>query len=419
MKRVITALAVGAAATLALSSCAAGGTTGNASDPVTLNVWSWQKPMSDSWDKIFALYEEQNPGVDVVFTGYEGTDYPTVLKTGLSGSDGPDLVMLHPYTAIEPYVAAGQIEPLDTDMVPGLGTAFSEDSLAASQVDGAQYGVPFALQTVQVYYNKDIFEEVGVEPPAMPGDVEPMLEKIAEAGYTPISVTGKDSWQLVNVFDGLVGPTYGGRDWVEGSRAGDSAASDPEFIAALDEFQSLSKYFPEFVTGVAYADSQALFSSGAAAMYPGGAWELAGFQAANPDLNIGVFSMPAADGSHPTWGYEDGSLALSAKAAHPDEALKLLEWMTSVEFGEAFTNELKQVSSVKGVTVSDPVLNEMITNYQADPVPMIWVTDYFGVSSPAPYAALMNGTQEILLGTKTPADVGTSIDDSIAQFLTQ
>ncbi|WP_158865913.1 extracellular solute-binding protein [Leifsonia sp. AG29] len=372
--------------------------------------------MSSSWNKLFARYEKENPGVHVVFTGYDATTYPTVLKTGLSGSNGPDLVMLHPYSSIKPYVDAGQIQPLTTKEVPGLATAFTPDSLAASKVDGKQYGVPFAQQTVQVFYNKDIFSKVGVKPPATPREVEPMLKKLAAAGYTPISVTGKDSWQLVNVFDALDGPTYGGRKWVEGARAGKAHASDPAFVSALDQFKALSKYFPQNVTGVNYADSQALFSSGKAALFPGGSWELAGFESANPSLKIGVFSMPTADGKTPTWGYEDGSIGLSAKSAHSAAAIKLMNWMTTAEFGEAFTNELKQVSSVKGVKVSDPVLNQMITDYQAAPVPMIWVTDYFGVSSPAPYAALMNGAQGILLGTQSPTQVGAAIDQSITQF---
>lgn len=418
MKRIAVPLAAAASMALLLSSCSTAAESADGED-ITINVWSWQKPFSDSWDKIFALYEEANPGVDIVFTGYEGTEYPTVLNTGLSGSDGPDIVMLHPYTSMEPYVAAGQLEPIDGDMIAGLEDSFSPESLAASNIDGVQYGVPFAVQTVQVYYNIDIFEEVGVEVPTSPADVKPMLDAIADAGYTPISVTGADAWQLVNVFDALVGPSYGGREWVDGVLNGTAAASDDEFVGALEEFASLAPYFPEFVTGVNYTDSQALFSSGEAAMYPGGAWELAGFQAANPDLNIGVFSMPAADGSTPTWGYEDGSLALSARASERDAAIDLLNWMATQEFGEAFTNELKQVSSVKGVEVSDPILSAMIANYQANPVPMVWVTDYFGVSSPAPYAALMNGAQEILLGTKTPKQVGTSIDESIALFTAQ
>jgi raffinose/stachyose/melibiose transport system substrate-binding protein len=382
---------------------------------VTLKVWSWQKPMTDDWNKIFAVYEAANPGVKVEFTGYVSTDYPTVIKTGLTTADGPDIVMLHPYNSINQYVAAGQLSPITATDVPTLSTVFSKDSLKASEYGGKQYGVPFALQTVQMFYNKDIFKKVGVSVPKTASSFKALLPRIQKAGYTPISITGKTAWQLVNVFDGIVGPLYGGREWVEGAREGTSLASDTEFKSALTTFASYSKYFPKFVTGVDYATSQSLFSSGKAAMYPGGAWELKGFQTANPKLNMGVFSVPSGtEKTSPTWGYEDGSFGLSAKTAHRAESVKLLQWCSSKEFGQLFTNTLKQVSSVKGVKVSDPVLNQMINNYQANPVPMYWITDCFGVSSPAPYAALMNGTQELLLKTKTVDQVAKSIDASLA-----
>ncbi len=404
-------LAAIASLTLGIATVAMPGAHANT---VTVKVWSWQKPMTEDWQKIFSAYEAANPNVKVEFTGYASTDYPTVIKTGLSTSDGPDIVMLHPYKSIDQYVTAGQLSPLTTTQVPGLANSFGKDSLKASQYDGKQYGVPFALQTVQIYYNKDIFKKAGVSVPKTPAQFKAMLPKIKSAGFTPISITGKDAWQLVNVFDGIVGPNYGGRSWVEGARTGTSKASDAAFRKALTEFAGLEKFFPRFVTGVDYATSQTLFSSGQAAMYPGGAWELAGFQKANPNLKIGVFSVPSRGSKvAPTWGYEDGSFGLSSKAANREEALKLMKWFTTKEFGQLFTNTLKQVSSVNGVKVSDPVLNEMIKNYQANPVPMYWVTDCFGVSSPAPYAALMNGVQELLLKTKSVAQVAKSIDSSL------
>lgn len=381
---------------------------------VTLKVWSWQKPMTESWAKIFSIYEAANPGVKVEFSGYASSDYPTVLKTGLSTADGPDVVMLHPYKSIDQYVAAGQLSQITSADIPGLTTGFSKDSLKASQYAGKQYGVPFALQTVQMYYNKDIFKKAGVRVPKTASEFKALLPRLQKAGFIPISISGKDAWQLVNVFDGIVGPIYGGRSWVEGARSGENLASNPEFVSALNQFAGFAKYFPKFVTGIDYTTSQTLFNSGQAAMYPGGAWELSGFQTANPKLNIGVFSVPQGTSKiAPTWGYEDGSFGLSEKAVNRTEALKLMQWFTTKEFGQTFTNTLKQVSSVKGVKVTDPVLNQMITNYQANPVPMYWVTDCFGVSSPAPYAALMNGAQELLLKTKTVAQVAKSIDSSI------
>jgi raffinose/stachyose/melibiose transport system substrate-binding protein len=386
-------------------------------EDVKINVWSWQAPMAESWDTIFAAYEAANPGIDVVFRGIPGTDYPTVLQTGLSGDGGPDLLMLHPYAAVAPYSRAGQLRAITSADVPELSN-FLPEALAAAKIDDQLWGVPFAKQTVQVFYNKKIFSDLGLTPPAKFEDMATIAASVKGAGLIPYAVTGKDSWQLVNVFDGLVGPLYGGADFLNAALAGEKSFTDPAFVAALQAFDDLTPDFPRFVAGVSYTDAQTMFSSGQAAMYPGGAWELGGFRATDPNMDIGVFSvpMPGGGGAAPTWGYEDGAFAISAKAAHPDEALALLRWIATPEFGQVFTDTLAQASSVSGVTPADPVLGEMLANYAANPVPMVWVTDYFGVSAPAPYAALMNAAQSLLADATTPEEAAASIQASVDEW---
>jgi raffinose/stachyose/melibiose transport system substrate-binding protein len=386
--------------------------------PITLNVWSWQVAQAPIYQKIFALYEAATPGVKVEYRGVVATEYPTVLKTGLSGPGGPDIAMLHPYKSIAPYARAGQLVALDAGL-PEIHN-FTAPSLAAAQLDGKLWGLPFARQTVQIFYSRKLFARLGVTPPATAEAFLPLLDKIAASGVTPLAVTGKDAWQLVNVFDALVGPVYGGRDFVTRILSGAASFTDPAMVAALTAFQGYAKYFPKFVTAVSMADSRAMFASGRAAMFPGGSWELAGFQRAGMEDDIGVFSMPdRTSGPAPTWGYEDGSLGISARSEHPEAALALLRWMATPAFGKPFTDQLKQPSSVNGVTPSDPVLAQMVANYAANPVPMMWVTDYFGVSSPAPYAALMNASQKLLAGSTTPTEAAAGIAQSVVEWTAQ
>jgi raffinose/stachyose/melibiose transport system substrate-binding protein len=382
----------------------------------TLNVWSWQVVQAPTYKKIFEIYERKTPGVRIEYRGIANTEYPTVLKTGLSGPGGPDLVMLHPYKAIAPYVRAGQLVALDEGTIPEAKN-FTADSLGAARLDGKLWGLPFARQTIQIFYSRKLFAQLGVEPPKTADQFLPLLDKIAAAGITPIAATGKDAWQLVNVFDALVGNTYGGKAFVAKILAGGTTFADPAMVAALAEFQGLVKYFPKFVSGVSNADARAMFATGRAAMFPGGSWELSGFQNAGMAGDVGAFSMPTkAGGSPPTWGYEDGSLGISARSTQPAAALALLRWMATPEFGQAFTDQLKQPSSVNGVAPTDPTLSQMVSSYQANPVPMIWVTDYFGVSSPAPYAALMNAAQGLLTGTTTPPAAAATIAQSVVEW---
>lgn len=395
-----------------------GGTGEETSTKTVINVWSWQSTRVDKWNEIFEVFEEDNPEYEVVFTGYNASDYATVLGTGLSAPRGPDIAMMHPYSAMYGYVAAEQLIPID-DIVEGLDTNFDPSALLASQFDGVQYGVPFAQQSLHIYYNKTLFDELDVTPPESRDEWIPLLDTIKAAGVVPIAMTGRDAASIPMPFDVLVGDTYGGAEFIAEAQAGDANWNNPDFIAALDEFQKLLPYFPAQIGGVSNADAAAMLGSGAAAMFPGGTWELAGLKDLDPDFEIGVFTLPSANptaDANPAWGYEDGSFALSAMAENPEGATKLLNWMATLEFGQLFTDILYQPSSVLGAESADPVLQQMIVNYQANPVPMIWVTDYFGTSLPAPYAALMNGAQALVLNSATPDEVAADIQGAVEEW---
>jgi len=101
----------------------------------------------------------------VTFTPYRNTEYNTILSTALQGGGGPDVIQLRAYDGMEPLAQAGFLYPLDGEIAEL--DSFNEGFLAGAtnREDGRDYGVPFALQTVQVLYNEAMFEELGLEEP--------------------------------------------------------------------------------------------------------------------------------------------------------------------------------------------------------------------------------------------------------------
>src|SRR5690606_3805307 len=100
-----------------------------------------------------------------------------------------------------------------------------------------------------------------------------------------------------------------------------------------------------------------------AAMFPGGSFHLATIRQGAPDIDLGVFAMPVAPGGVDTTPvtpvYADASFGLSKKAKNVEGAVALLEWMTTVDFGQFVVDELAGFSPVPGVTFSDPVMASM------------------------------------------------------------
>jgi raffinose/stachyose/melibiose transport system substrate-binding protein len=385
----------------------------------TITVWSWRTEDVDEYEKIFDVYEESHDGVTVEFKPYVATEYDTILSTGLSAKGGPDVAQLRAYGGLQPVCEADRLVELEAEDVDTSGIPDDVLDGARCKGDGGLYGVPFASQALVVYYNKAIFEENGLEEPETWDDLMQIQETLKDAGVTPYAVTGKDNWVLPMLHDLFAAPRYGGPEFEQAVLSGKKDFTDPDYVASIEALDEVTPYFPEDVVGVDYATAQTMFTNEQAAMYPGGSFELAFFQDQNPDLDMGVFAVPPPPGSlvdHAlTPGWVDASFGVNAKSPDKDEAVELVKWMSSQEFGQLVSDELKQMNPVEGVTPSDPLLEEMLGLYNEAPTPYLQLVD-FRYGEPRGSDLMATGLQEMLLGDTDPAGVAEAVQKGVAQW---
>ncbi|GAA3931877.1 ABC transporter substrate-binding protein [Microbacterium soli] len=415
-------------AALALSACApsTGGSTGTdaeGDEDVTLTVWSWRTEDADVYNAIFDVFEEANPGITIDLQTFKNSEYTQILTTGLTGtsSSGPDVVQVQAYNRIQPFIEGGNLVPIE-DIVDGLDNidpAALEASLGRE--DGKIYGVPFATQAIQMFYNKGIFDELGLDEPTTWAEFIDVNEALADGGYTPIAVGAKDDWTLPIVHSALATTAFGGDVFGDEVRSGEKDFTDPGFVQSIQVMKDLQPYMPADVTGVAYTDAQTLFIAEQAGMFPGGSFEINFFTTQNPDLELGMFPVPPVDGSSMSegvvTGYQDGAFAINAASAKQEAAAKLLSWMTTTEFGQLFTDQTAQPSPVLGVSASDPLLKEILDTYNANPQKYLLYTD-FRWGTPAASEIFNPGLQSLLLGDLSAADLAQQVTDGVSQWLT-
>lgn len=388
-------------------------------EEVALSVWSWRPEDEAAYERIFDVYEEANPGVTVEFRPYVNTEYNTILTTGLAEEGGPDVAQLRAYGQLQPWVEAGNLVPLD-DQVPELAD-FPADALqgATGAQDGQLYGVPFATQTLQVFYNQALFDEAGLSEPATWDEFIAVLDTFAEQDITPLAVEGRDTWTLPILHDIVAATRYGGADFQEAVQAGDADFTDEDYVASIEAVAGLQEYMPADVSGVAYTDAQTLFTTGRAAMFPGGSYELGFFRDQAPDLELGVFSVPPPPGSPITEplvpGYADGSYGVNAESPNREAAVDLVRWMATPEFGQLFTDELGQISPVPGVEPTDELLAEIVTRYSERPAPYLLLVD-FRYGEPLGTDLMAEGMQRLLLGRTEPDAVALQIQQGVSQW---
>jgi raffinose/stachyose/melibiose transport system substrate-binding protein len=422
-RRIVTTAAVLAASALALSACAPSASSGGseAADDVTLKVWSWRTEDVEAYNRIFDVFEEQNPGITVEFEAFQNTEYNQILTTGLAGSDGPDVPMVRAYGQLQPNIEAGQLEPIDGE-VEGLDEiAPSVLAGAKGKEDGKTYAVPLATQTLQMFYNKAVFEELGLEPPTTWDEFIDVNESLLAAGVTPMALGAKDDW-ILPIFHDIVGSArYGGAAFEERVLSGETDFNDPDYVASLQLITDLEKYLTPDVVGVSYTDSQIQFTSGQAAQFPGGSFEIATFRNQAPDLEIGSYQVPLHDDAVSETpvspAYADGNFAVNAKSENKEAAFTLLNWLATPEFGQLVADELNQFSAIPGVEYSDEVMQEAWSNYEDGQAPYLLLVD-FRYGEPLGTAVLGTEIQRMLLGETDAAGAASALQDGISQWFT-
>lgn len=424
-RRITTTAAFLLGSALVLSACApsanSGGapTEGPSGEEVTLKVWSWRTEDVDAYNRIFDVFEEKNPGITVEFEAFQNTEYNQILTTGLAGSDGPDVPMVRAYGQLQPNIEAGQLEPID-GKVEGLDTiAPSVIAGAKGKADGNTYAVPLATQTLQMFYNKGIFEEQGLEVPQTWDEFIDVQEKLLAAGITPISLGAKDDWVLPIFADIMGSARYGGAEFEKKILSGETTFNDPNYVASLQLITDVTKYLPKDVVGVSYTDSQVLFTSGQAAQFAGGSFEIATFRNQAPDMELGSYQVPVpADAvldKPVSPAYADGNFAINAKSAHKDAAFTLLNWMATSEFGQLVADELNQFSAIPGVDYSDEVMKQAWANYEKGQAPYLLLVD-FRYGEPLGTAVLGQEVQKMFLGQVDATGAAAALQTGISQW---
>ena len=383
----------------------------------SLTFWSWRTEDVAAYEKFIAAFQQQNPDVRVTFTPYLNTEYNTIVSTALQGGGGPDIVHLRAYGGMEPFANAGLIVRLD-DKVPALADFDAGIKLGATnRADGFVYGVPFALQTVQVLYNIDMFERLGLAEPTTWAEMLAVGDALKAAGVYAFANGTKDPWTNETLFGGVAPTFYGCTPFFQAITAGEIDFTDPRFAAALERMVALRPYLADNFTGVGYTDMQTLFAFEQAGMFVAGSYELGNMAQLNPDLRIGSFAVPGDAAGDPSCisYYVDGSSGINANSPNQEAALRFIQFLASQQFGQMFTEELQQISAVPGTVPTSEALAGMVEMMNEKGTPYLMLTA-FRFGQPSGSTLLQNEMQAVMAGDKTVADAVTNIQRGVAEW---
>jgi raffinose/stachyose/melibiose transport system substrate-binding protein len=383
----------------------------------TVNFWTWRPEDTEAYTKLIAIFEKANPDIDVVLSAQKNTEYNTILSAALAGGAGPDVFQSRAYGGMEALAQSGYLEPLEA-WVPEV-LKFDKSFLrgATSVKDGKVYGVPFAGQTLFVFYNKAIYKELKLSVPDTWDQFIANLEVMKKAKIQPLANGGKDGWTLEILMGALAPNFYGANTFFESVVAGKTNFQDPRFVTAIGKLKELTPYMPDLYMGVAYADMQSAFINETAGHFVGGSFEAGYFTAQNPSLDYDMFPAPVAKKGDPHYVsvYADGSFSINAASKAKPAAVKFVKFLASKTTGDFFIKELKQVSAVPGADTSSSPYIKKVISLQKYSTPYIMLVG-FRYQQPTGSVLVQAALQGMMAGKFDAAEVCKQVQEGIATY---
>ena len=404
----VTSLAAGAAAAALPRAAQAQATE--------LTFWTWRQEDRAQYGELFADFYKKTPGVTIKYEAFEPQNYGTALSTALAAGKGPDVIHIRAYGGTEQFAKAGYLVPLTKETTPELAN-FTDAALASTtmRADNAVYAIPFASQTLGIFINKDVFAKAGVTAPATWDELIATSKALKDKGIIPIA-NGMATAFMVEIFSSVFMPAFYGKDFAPDIVAGKATFEDKRYVGALQKLTELKDYLPTGFAGIDYPTSQQLFVSGRAGMFAGGSFEIANFRKQNPALNMEFIAPPAAKAGDARLVslFYDGGYAVNAKGDKKDAALKLVRHMGTKEFGDKFAGLLGNISPIKGVVNTDPMLAK-VSELNASSVPYLMLVN-FRYQDPTGSTLLQQGVQKLMSGGASAEQVGADITKGLATY---
>ncbi|MBL8134154.1 MAG: extracellular solute-binding protein [Anaerolineae bacterium] len=349
----------------------------SAQEPVTLVFWSmWNETEGQArvLQTAIANFEAANPNVTIEAV-WNGRQNQTLVRTALSGGSG--VIDLMDQDADQ--IAGGLMRedfalPLNDylqqpafDHEEALAEVFLPSTLEMFALDGNIYQLPYVYNTVQFWYDKRIFAEVGVEVPQTWDDLLSVCSTLLDAGYAPIAAEGNEpgyaAFYLTEMLARIKGP-----GWLRQAAADPTGEMwrDPAVLQAAQMTRTLwdNGCVPPETIGYVWPQGQTTLAFGTAAMELVGSWLPVELQTqTDPEFQWGGFSFPAVEGGV---GSTTDVYALllafmiNKDTAHPDEAFAFLRYVMSDEIQQLFTDQ-----SLVGVTNKYITWNPIIADASA------------------------------------------------------
>ncbi|MFP4662452.1 MAG: ABC transporter substrate-binding protein [Halanaerobiales bacterium] len=314
-------------------------------EEVTLNLFIAQPRFRDQYEAYLDRFVKKYQEEEGITVNYEmempGADQASqILKTRLTTGEDLDVFMIHAINEKEQYYKAGYLEDLsDQPWVDDLYDSARE----AVTYDDKVLALPLESLTWGILYNRELFDELGIEPAMNLSEMEENVQAIKDAGKTPFLASYNEAW-IPQLFLPLTTGAYANTtypDFIERMYEDDASYSElSEMFNIIDLVHANAN---EDGLEIGGSDGSAEFAAGEYGMWVQGSWFSATILEANPDFQLGVAPLPVSNDEEQTMinNSVSTSLSVSSFSKHKKVAKDLVAFFLDPEASSDFFQEVQ------------------------------------------------------------------------------
>jgi ABC-type glycerol-3-phosphate transport system substrate-binding protein len=408
-------------ATVGLSGC---GKPGQNASSTTVQIWHWMTDREDAFTELAKRYQQEHGG-DVRFELYAPADvYAQKVRAAAQTSGLPDVYsVLGEARDLASFIQAGHVMNLNEVLGEGDGSwrsTFFPAALAINtfrdpntfDVPAGSYAIPIDMMNIQIFYNKRLLAQLGVDPEQPPTTWEEFLAlgpKLKEHEFSGLASGWAELW-LIDCFATSYAVHLMGREKVEATLRGEVPYTDPDWVRVFQLFEQLrdSGVLAEGIVTMGNKRAEQLFANEQAVFAFNGSWGVNVYQGMNPDLDYGVMMLPAIASDRPmvTWGGAGSSLMVNPRSARSADAVAFLRWLTEEPQQRYLLEQTRNIPANRLAAQDLP------------PVLAAFADDMDGVVHPRLFdtqerstviESFDKGIQSILIGERTPGQVAEAV----------
>ncbi|UJQ94743.1 extracellular solute-binding protein [Mariluticola halotolerans] len=338
---------------------------GSSASAVEIEYWQYYfAERVDAIDQLIEKFEAENPDITVKHTHFPYAQYRTKVAAAVPAGEGPDVMQFY-YGWLPDYLKAGLVQPLST-------TTFSPSAIEETffpivermKVNDAYMGLPTAVRSLAMFYNKDLFKKAGLDPetpPATYADLVKAATAIAEhddagnllvAGITATPVSQDAHWWREVLIRQFGGQPYSD----DGTQV---AYNTPEGAEALHAYTDM--FMTHKATDYGFMnESQASFAAQRAGILIDGSFRIGAVQKME-GLDWGVAPLPSHDGITSNYAsYWVNGISAAVEGEKLEAAEKFLAFLTTDESMQLWLDVVGELPAKPAVALTESNANDPI-----------------------------------------------------------